>query len=337
MGRMPNIVIGLFVAVSSLCAGFAPSQAPAYDGPVLGALPILSLRVGTGDGLVVRATRIELTTSELVNTYEVENFSSEPLHSRVYVPVAPISLNVQDNVAAFSGALDENPLGASVKANGEPVDLSAKAAASFLGLGITDALEAGGLGLSPFAADVGPDFAAASEPFRATAGENGWVTGHGGAWQLVVLPSWRQRFAPETRTSIEARMRPVLGEMVDTIMKMEDIVLGIEGEPLSALCLLPEQEAEIRELFAGFDPDKFVTPYTISTASIVLTDMVPDTYAISDLTVRIVPDHPNDIVSVCGGDFAVQNDRSLVWESAHARPQTLRIFFIARDPTYRDR
>ena len=101
--------------------------------------------------------------------------------------------------------------------------------------------------------------------------------------------------------------------------------------------LLPEQEAEIRGLFASFDPGEFVTPYAIKMASIVLTDMVPDTYAISDLTVRIVPDHPDDIDSVCGGEFAIQNDRSLVWQSTHVRPQTLRIFFIARDPAYRDR
>ena len=337
MGRMPTIVTGLFLTVSGFCAGFAPAPASAYDGPVLNGLPILGLQLGSGDGLAVRATRIELTTSELVSTYEVENYLSEPVLSRVYAPVAPIGLEMQDNAAGFAGALDENPLDASVKANGEPVDLTVKAAALFLGLDITDALEAGGLGLSPFAADLELHLTTASEAFRATAHENGWVTGHGGAWQLMVLPSWRQRFAPETRTSIEVRMRPVLGEMVDTIMKMEDIVLGIEGEPLSTLCLLPEQEAEIRGLFASFDPDAFITPYVIRTASVVLTDMAPDTYQISDLTIRIAPDHPDDIVSVCGGDFAVQSDRSLVWESAHARPQTLRIFFIARDPAYRDR
>lgn len=337
MGRTPNTATGLLRAVCCLCGGLLPIQAPAYDGPVLNPLPYWGLRLGTGDGLVVRATRIEMTTSELSSVYEIENYGPDPVLRRVYAPVTPISLDMEENAAAFAGALNENPLGLTATVNGEPVDLSVKAAGSFLGLDITDELEAGGLGLSPFAADVEPDLAAASEAFRAMSSENGWVTSHGGAWQLVVLPSWLQRFAPETRTRIETRAKPVLGEMVDTIMKMEDIVLGVEGEPLSALCLLPEQEAEVRRLFASFGPDEFGTPYTIRTAEIVLTDMIPDTYAISNLQVSIMPDHPDDIVSVCGGDFAVQDDRSLVWKSAHAIPQTLGIFFIARDPAYRGR
>jgi len=151
--------IGVFGTVLCLLAGLVPTSASACDGPVFNTLPALGLRLGNTDGLVVRATRIEMTSSALVMTYEVENCGPERIFGRIYAPIAPIGLNLQNNAATFSGALSQNPLGLTATADGKPVELTTRAAAIFLGMDITGRLEAGGLGLSPFVADVEPDMA----------------------------------------------------------------------------------------------------------------------------------------------------------------------------------
>ncbi|MAW85681.1 MAG: hypothetical protein CMJ42_04025 [Phyllobacteriaceae bacterium] len=329
---MKNFARGLGLAV--FMAG-AAMPAAGYDGPVYEHVGVHGLALGSDESLAVRASRYVLSPERLSASFLVENYGKTPVTSHVHFQFKPVIVWHSDNAPAF-GPLDGPDLLA-VEATAGDVPLSGQlhTSALFRGMEVSDDLAAAGLGLLPFRTGV----SGGDAEKLATLRERGILARFGPQWALNVTRSWPVSFQPGEITEFRAEAKPILGEYVEglTVFPHDPakLQLGIEGPPVSSLCLSDEQEERVLALFRAIGGDRPAWPYTIRDYSLTLVSPAVGFTGIYGMEFRIEPGKPGDIVAVCGGAFEEQADGSMVWKTDRTDPQEVRIHFVEIEPQYR--
>ncbi|WP_165784547.1 DUF4424 family protein [Zhengella mangrovi] len=325
---------GRICAALALLAG-ACGTASAYDGPVYEHLGVYGLALGSDRDLAVRANRYVLTPDRLTASLSVENYGKAAVTSRLYLQFKPVTSWHSDNAGAFALDVPDNLLGASATLDGRDLDGTMRESALYRGIDISADLAAAGIGLVPFRIDTSK-----ADPDRLRALREGGIAGRFGAdWQLDLTYAWPVTIEAGKTSEVRAVFKPILGAFVDTLTifdyEPDKLQLGIEGPPVSGLCLTPGQEQRIFALFGAIGGDGPEWPYRIRDYSVTLVAPAQGFAGLYDFSFRIEPSRPGDIVSVCGGDFREQTDGAMVWETDRADETVLTIHFIEVEDAYR--
>ena len=314
---------------------FAALPASAYDGPVFRHLGVHGPALGSDHDLAVRSSRYLLTPGRMTASLVVENHGKQPVTSHVYLQFRPVTVGHTDNAPAFEVPEDGPFLQSEASAEGLALLGQTHQAARYRGIDISRALVAAGFPLLPFKSD----FSGVDGDQLRTMFERGIVSRFGPQWQLDVTRSWPVSFDAGRTMTVTTSFVPVLGEFVEGLTVFpfdpDTLQLGLDGPPVSTLCLSEAQERRILALFRAIGGERPVWPYTIRDFSVTLGPPAAGFTGIYGMDFVVAPGEPGDIVSICGGAFEEQADGSMVWRTDRADPQELDIHFLQLAPAYR--